>query len=96
MINNIKTMILDRNPCAFGFICLFVLRFNSPVNNLSVMLGWSHCFLGLNQYCEELMCLAQGHNMELPVGIEPRSSMLYHYATTLPSSAFGQKSMQSS
>ena len=27
-------------------ICLFVLRLNVPVNNFSVMSGWSHRFLG--------------------------------------------------
>ena len=29
---------------------------------------------GFNQYCRELMCLAQGHNTMTPVGIEPRTS----------------------
>ena len=29
------------------FVCLFVLRFNVPVNNVSVMSGWSHSFLVL-------------------------------------------------
>ena len=29
------------------FVCLFVLRLNVPVNNFSVMSGWSQCFLGL-------------------------------------------------
>ena len=33
--------------------CLFVLRFKVPVNNFSVMSGWSHRFLGLNQYSGE-------------------------------------------
>ena len=28
------------------FVCLFVLRLNVPVNNFSVMSGWSHRFLG--------------------------------------------------
>ena len=28
---------------------------------------------GFNQYCSELMCLAQGHNTVTPVGIEPRT-----------------------
>ena len=27
------------------FVCLFVLRLNIPVNNFSVMSGWSHLFL---------------------------------------------------
>ena len=26
---------------------VFWLLFNVPVNNFSVMLGWSHCFLGI-------------------------------------------------
>ena len=39
-------------------ICLFVLRFNIPVNNFSVMLGRSNFFLGFNLYSGELMCLA--------------------------------------
>ena len=29
------------------FVCLFVLRLNVPVNNFSVMSGWSQRFLGL-------------------------------------------------
>ena len=28
------------------FVCLFVLRLNVPVNNFSVMSGWSNRFLG--------------------------------------------------
>ena len=28
-------------------VCLFVLRFNVPVNNFSVMSGRSHCFLSI-------------------------------------------------
>ena len=44
---------------------------------------------GFNQYCRELMCIAQGHNMVPLVGIEPGTSrfgspMLNHYATALP------------
>ena len=31
---------------------------------------------GFNQYCRELMCLAEGHNTVTPVGIEPRTSRL--------------------
>ena len=57
---------------------LVVLRFNIPVNSFSVMLGWSHRFLGINQYSRELMSLAQGHNTVTPVGIEPRTSRFYH------------------
>ena len=56
------------------YVCLFVLRFNVPVNNFSVMSGRSHRFLGLNQYSRESMCLAQGHNTVTLVWIEPRAS----------------------
>ena len=52
-------------------ICFFVLRFNVPVNNFSVMSGRSQCFQGINQYCGELMCLAQRHSTVPCVGIEP-------------------------
>ena len=53
------------------------------INNFSVMSGRSH-----NQYCRELMCLAQGHNTMTPVGIEPRTSRLgvRRSTTTLPHS----------
>ena len=53
---------------------LFVLSSNGPVNNFSVISGWSDPFLGSNQYSGVLMCLAQGHNTVQPVGIEPRTS----------------------
>ena len=43
-----------------------VLRRNVPVNNF-----FSH---GFNQYCRELMCLAEGHKTVPLVGIEPRTS----------------------
>ena len=33
----------------------FILRFNVPVNNFSVMLGRSHRFLGFNKYSRELI-----------------------------------------
>ena len=53
-------------------VCLFMLRLNIPVNNFSVMLGWSHHFLGLYyQYFRRIKCLAQGHNMA-EIGLEPR------------------------
>ena len=53
-----------------------MLRLNDPVNNFSVMWGRSQRFLGVtsNQYCRELMCLAQGHNTMTHVIIEPRTS----------------------
>ena len=49
--------------CLSRSVCyLFVLRFNIPVNNFSVISGWNHHFLGIDQYSGELMCLAQGLN----------------------------------
>ena len=44
-------------------VCLFVLRFNIPVNNFSVMSGHSHHFTSIKQYSRELMGISQGHNM---------------------------------
>ena len=38
-------------------LCLFVLRFNVPVNNLSVMSRRSQRLLGFNQYSRELCVL---------------------------------------
>ena len=43
--------------------CLFEFRFDVPVNNFSVMLGWS-------QYFQGVKCLFQGHNTA-EVGFEP-------------------------
>ena len=40
-----------------GSVDLFVLEFNVPVNNFSVMSGQSHRFLSSNQYSGELLCL---------------------------------------
>ena len=61
-------------PIEEDFVCLFVSRFNVPVNDFSVMSGRSQLFLGFNQYSRELMCIAQGHNTVTLVGIEPRTS----------------------
>ena len=61
---------------------LFVLRFNVPVNNFSVMSGRSHRFLGIDQYSRESMCLAQGHNTVTLVGTNPRP--LYSETGALP------------
>ena len=48
---------------------LFVLRFNVPVNNFSVMLGLSHRFLCINyQYFRGVKCLAQGDNTAVVTG----------------------------
>ena len=53
--------------------CLCVLRLNVPVNNFSHV-GTETTLPVFNQYCRELMCLAQGHNTMQLVGIEPRTS----------------------
>ena len=37
---------LTRSVLCLHEVCLFVLRLNVPVNNFSVMSGWSHRFLG--------------------------------------------------
>ena len=55
---------------SFTQLILFVLRFNMLVNNVSVMLGQSHCFLGCNQYC----ALLTGHNTVSLVEIKPRAT----------------------
>ena len=65
----------------------FVLRLNVPVNNFSVMSGWSHRFLGINQYFRGVKGLAQGHNTAA-VGFEPPTSRsgVRHSTTELPRS----------
>ena len=56
-----------------------------PVNNFSVMSGWSQRFLGIYQCSGDLMCLAQEHKMVQPVGIEPRTSKFgIRCSTTTP------------
>ena len=60
----------------------FVLMFNVPVNNFSVLLGLSHRFLGITSTFRESKCFfAQGHNAA-EVGFEPTTSRfgvrLYH------------------
>ena len=39
--------------CYINFVCFFLIRFNIPVHRFSVMLGWSHHFLGINQYNQD-------------------------------------------
>ena len=57
------------------FLCvIFLLKLNVPVNNFSSHVGTEPTLSGFNQYCRELMCLAQGHNTVTPVGIQPRTS----------------------
>ena len=66
-------------------VCLFVLRLNVKVNNFFSHVGTEPMLAGFNQYCRELMCLAQGHNMVMPVGIEPRTSRFkVQSSTTMP------------
>ena len=66
------------------FVCLFVLfvlRLNVPVNMFSHA-GTEPTLYGFNQYCRELMCLAQGQNTVTPVGSNPGS--LYSESDALP------------
>ena len=47
-------------------IVMFELILYIPFNNFSIMLGWSHCFLGPSKGVAILSAfLPQGHNMEL-------------------------------
>ena len=59
-----------------SFSKMFVMRFNVPDNNCSAMSGWSHRLQveGIYLYSVELLCLSQGHNTVVPVGVEPRTS----------------------
>ena len=72
----------------FRCICfLLVLRRNVPVNNnlLFSQVGTRPTLPGFNQYCRELMCLAQEHNTVTPVGILPRTSRFrVRRSTTTP------------
>ena len=52
---------LSKQAECFGLVW-FVFLFNVPINNFSVMLGWSHRFLGVYQYF--------GHYTAV-VGLEP-------------------------
>ena len=86
LVYHISSIIMDSiipNVQAFKAFFLFVLRFNVPVNNFSVMLGQNHCFLGINQYPGVLVCLAQGHNMVRQVGSESDALPLCHHAPQL-------------
>ena len=47
--HGILDFILELNPCSE----IFVLRLNIPVNNFSVMSGWSHRFLGITSTFRE-------------------------------------------
>ena len=53
---------------------LVLSRVNDQVNTFfSVMFGWSHHFLGVNQYTGAFKCLAHGHYTTCVV-IKPRST----------------------
>ena len=53
---------------------LFVLRLKHPSQQFFSHVVMEPMLPGFNQYCRELMCLAQGHNTVPPVGIKPRTS----------------------
>ena len=60
----------------YDWFCLFVLRLKSSQSTIfqSCRDRAKLTLPQYNQYCRELMCLAQGHNTKTPVGIEPRTS----------------------
>ena len=68
----------------FVLYCV-VLRLNVPVNNFSVMPGWSHHFLGITSTLGGVKSLAQGHNMA-DLGLEP----VYDVAATDPAFCMAQ------
>ena len=56
------------------WIAFFVLKLMySPSQQCFSHVGTEPGLSGFNQYCKELMCLAQGHNSVPLVGIEPRT-----------------------
>ena len=63
--NGLHTLVhLAREMLCILLICLVSLILNVPVNNITVMLGRGHGFLGItNEYFWEKICLAQGHNI---------------------------------
>ena len=52
--------------------CLFVFRFNCPVNNLSAMFGMSHRFQVIIQYPGQFACLFEGYTALPRLEIESR------------------------
>ena len=72
------------------FVCIEALRptqqFFSHVGTEPIShVGTEPTLPGFNQYCRELMCVAQGHNTVLLVGIEPRISRFeVRLSTTTP------------
>ena len=74
-----------QNPFCL-FVCLFAcLRLNGPSQQFFSHVRMEPMLPGFDQCCRELMCLAQGHNMVLPVEIEPRTSRFgVGCSTTMP------------
>ena len=66
--------------------CLFVWRFNAPVNNVSVMSAWRHCFLGLTtplgSYCvflNDTTCCSVWGSIPGPLDLEIDALPLGHH-----------------
>ena len=62
-----------RQQKEYLFVCFFLLMLNVPVNNFSVISGWSHRFLGITSTFRGVNVSAQMHNTA-EVGIEPPNS----------------------
>ena len=70
------------NPHAYKIVCI---EASHPSQQFFSNVGTEPTLPGFNQYCRELMHLAQGHNMVTPVGIEPRTSRFrVQSSTTTP------------
>ena len=54
-----------------SWMIYFCVEAYHPRQQLFSHVGTEPTLPGFNQYCRELMCLAQGHNTMSPVGIEP-------------------------
>ena len=68
--------------CFCLFVCVEVLH---PRQQFFSHVGMEPTLPGFNQNCSELMCLAQGHNTAMPVGIEPRTSQFrVRHSTNMP------------
>ena len=58
------------------FVCLFVcVEVKCPSQHCFSHVGTEITLPGFNQYCRELMYLAQGHNTVTLVGIEHRTDL---------------------
>ena len=53
------------------FVCVEAIRLSQQIFSYVRM---EPTLPGFNQFCRELMCLAQGHNTVTPVGIKLRTS----------------------